>query len=35
MDCKQALKSGTIAVALLVAAILTTQQQQVGAHMYA
>ena len=34
MDCKQALKSGIIAVALLDATFLTTQQQQVGAHMY-
>jgi hypothetical protein len=29
MDCKTALKSGIIAVTLLVAAILTTQQQPV------
>ena len=31
MDCKKALKTGTIAVALLVTAILTTQQLEVQA----
>lgn len=31
MDCKKALKSGIIAVTLLVAASLVTQQQQVQA----
>jgi hypothetical protein len=35
MDRKKALKSGIIAVALLDAAFLTTQEQQIGAHMYA
>ncbi len=31
MDCRKALKTGTIAVALLVATVLTTQQLQVQA----
>ena len=34
MTHQKALNTGIIASILLVAAILTTQQQQVGAHMY-